>query len=496
MNDSLFDIVANVKYPGGEFFSQGNCRLGVAMRRHKHLEVRHPAFEGRIGVARRDITPPVGIYARMWGNAQHDVAEGIHRPLTATVLAVQPLDAGRPLVLASLDLGWWRSPKDERFLRAPVLQAFSLEPAQLMIHLVHTHAGPSTSLQDAHKPGGEKIRPYLLAVRKALLDAICEALASADRATLTWNTGRCPLACHRDQPNPDGPGTVVGYDPMAEADDALLVGRVTDSSGAIRATLVNYACHPTTLGGANRLISPDYVGAMREVVEQATHDRPCLFLNGAAGDLAPRQQYTDRLDVADQNGRQLGHAALAALADMLPHQQGLSFQHVEESGAKLGCWGLVAAVPNRIANAQCYDIPLPSRKFERVDDLKQQLAHCDDRALAERLERKIQLSQAYQDAGSTTLSIWCWSLGDALWIGLPAEAHSPLQQELRRRFADQAVIVMNLVNGSQGYLPPQGDYQKKTYQCSVSLFQPGAHETVLQACIERIEQILQGGEKA
>jgi hypothetical protein len=46
-------------------------------------------FCGQIGIAREDITPPVGIYAKNWGAATHDVAEGIHRPLTATVLTLQ-----------------------------------------------------------------------------------------------------------------------------------------------------------------------------------------------------------------------------------------------------------------------------------------------------------------------------------------------------------------------------------------------------------------------
>ncbi len=45
-------------------------------------------FKGIIGVARRDITPPVGIYARQWGAELHDVAEGIHRPLCVTVLSI------------------------------------------------------------------------------------------------------------------------------------------------------------------------------------------------------------------------------------------------------------------------------------------------------------------------------------------------------------------------------------------------------------------------
>ena len=38
------------------------------------------------------ITPPIGIYHRMWGAALHDKATGVHRPLTATLLWLAPRD--------------------------------------------------------------------------------------------------------------------------------------------------------------------------------------------------------------------------------------------------------------------------------------------------------------------------------------------------------------------------------------------------------------------
>ena len=44
----------------------------------------------RFGVARRDVTPPAGIYARSWGAATHEIAEGIHRPFTATAAVLRP----------------------------------------------------------------------------------------------------------------------------------------------------------------------------------------------------------------------------------------------------------------------------------------------------------------------------------------------------------------------------------------------------------------------
>ena len=54
----------------------------------RDLVERAPAFAGTIGVARRDITPPHGIFVRIWGPATEAVSTGTHRPLTLTSLAL------------------------------------------------------------------------------------------------------------------------------------------------------------------------------------------------------------------------------------------------------------------------------------------------------------------------------------------------------------------------------------------------------------------------
>lgn len=96
-------------------------------------------------------------------------------------------------------------------------------------------------------------------------------------ATLDWHAGRCGLATVRDllDPDPEKSRVLCGYDPRGEPDDTLLLGRITDTAGKIRGTLVNYACHPTTLAAENTAISPDYIGAMRETMEHATAAPRC-----------------------------------------------------------------------------------------------------------------------------------------------------------------------------------------------------------------------------
>src|SRR5438552_4163218 len=102
----------------------------------------HSSFQGVIGVARQDITPPVGIYARNWGAGNQEVAEGIHRPLALTALTLQSDAKGAPHVLVDADLGWWRSIVTEQAFRDRVLRALDLEESRFLFCLSHTHSAP------------------------------------------------------------------------------------------------------------------------------------------------------------------------------------------------------------------------------------------------------------------------------------------------------------------------------------------------------------------
>jgi hypothetical protein len=99
----------------------------------------HPAFAGLAGLARTDITPPVGIFCRNWGAALHDTAQGVHRPLFVTALAIRDAGGGQPLVLLDTDLGWWASLTYERGFRGRVCAALGLPAERLLSCVTHTH---------------------------------------------------------------------------------------------------------------------------------------------------------------------------------------------------------------------------------------------------------------------------------------------------------------------------------------------------------------------
>lgn len=264
---------------------------------------KHSSFTGLIGVAQMDITPPIGIYSRNWGAAKYDVAEGIHQPLMLTCMTFQSSPEAKPLVLIAADLGGWKNSEDELKLRSQILKALAIGPSQLMFCVSHTHSGPSLSRNDHTKPGGELIDIYLRHLQKSAIRTAWNARSSAVPAVLTWHYGSCKLATNRDLADKDNNRFVVGFNPEKSADDTLLVGRITDEQNCIIGTIVNYACHPTTLAWDNRLISPDYVGSMRELVESNTK-APCLFLQGASGELSPAEQYMGDTEIAEKNGRQ------------------------------------------------------------------------------------------------------------------------------------------------------------------------------------------------
>ncbi len=468
----------------------------------------------RAGVARGDITPPVGIYHRMWGAATHERSSGVHRPLTATALLLRSVqnDEASLRVIVAVDHCLLWTVEMNRLLDA-VSASTGIERAALTVYFSHTHGAGLMGFERRELPGGELIPPYLGQLAKTISRLVDEARSGLVPATIVYGVGRCDLASHRDAFDEERGHAVCGFNPEGTADDTVLVARVTADAGQPLATIVNYACHPTTLAWENTLISPDYIGALREVVETATAC-PCLFVQGASGDIGPREGFVGDVAVADKNGRQLGYAALSALEGLPPADREFQYAGPVVSGATLGIWKYAEMPAARSLATEQWDarrviVPLRYRAdLPQRAEIEAELAHArmeevaattsddatrirDTRALVERATRRL-TRVAHLPAGeSYPFELVLWRMGDAVWIALDGEHYNVLQRTLREQFPDVTLVIGTLANGSNvWYLPDAASYGKGLYQEEVSILERGALETLVEAAVDAIREII------
>jgi len=449
----------------------------------------------RFGVAVRDVTGPVGIYMRWWSAATHDVAAGIHRPSTATAAIIAPIDgAGPELTLVALDYCSFQKPDDERTLRRTVQERTGTTDETLLLILGHQHATVNAGSQIVDKPSGDRGPAYRARLADEISAAILEARDGLAPAWITYGQGRCSLAANRDYWDSEAARWACGYNPDGSADDTLLVARVTGDDGDVRATLFNYACHPTTLAWDNHLLSPDYVGAAREVLERA-FGTPAIFMQGASGDLGPRVGFVGDTAVADRNGRQLGYAAASAIEAIPPSATTFTYTGIVTSGADIGTWAYQPrSEENRRAAARLgvhgERVTLPIKPLPSAAELEARLAVVTDRAEGEKLHRRLNLRRALGEADEQVLSLWFWRLGDAVLVTIPDEPYATLQQTLRQTFPDTPIFVLGVTNGSLGYLVPRDFYGSGRYQEIQSPYQPGCLETTIAAAIRGVANVL------
>ena len=373
-----------------------------------------------------------------------------------------------------------------------VLERTGLGEAELLIQMSHTHAGANTNSRLEGKPGTELIAPYLEHLAAQVGDAVLEARSTAAEAFVTYGYGRCGLAANRDLWDASAERFACGYNPEGEADDTLLVARATDREGRTLATLFNYACHPTTLAWDNHLLSPDYIGAAREVLE-AAFDAPALFLQGASGELAPRDDYVGDAAVADRNGRQLGHAAAAAIEALPPPGTRFAYTGIVASGANLGTWEYRPCEPEQLTSGSRLEAVLTGVELARKEDIgvveSVSSATPDSPQEREKALRREFLRLALGDGPTHTMPLWAWRLGEALLVAVGNEPYSVFQAELRRRFAGSPVLVLMTTNGGVGYLPPRETYGSGRYQEQQSPYAPGCLEQSIEAATAALGEV-------
>lgn len=250
------------------------------------------AEELQAGAATVDITPPVDF--AMWGYAarKDQPSLGVRDPLRARALV---LSAGeKRLALVSLDLG--RAPA--RASMAVIRQRLkSAGIEHLFLVASHTHHGPVLELDN----WPSQKNSYVRQLEQKLVELILNAAKTIQPARLGIASKETKLNRNRHSKRADAP-----------VDRELLVLRVEDRDGKPIAHAVNFAAHPTLRDIRERKFSADYPGILADLVEKETK-APCLFLQGAAGDLSAHKPGGGG---ADEFGQALGREVLALAKDI------------------------------------------------------------------------------------------------------------------------------------------------------------------------------------
>lgn len=443
------------------------------------------------------MTPPVGIAHAGWGAAVHEKAEGVDMPFYATALYLESPETS--LVIVDLDIilvpDWL-----DREIRTAVATSAGVPADHVWLSATHTHAGaefPGTFL----KGGADLIEPYLATVPGQAAAAAASAKSGAREVTVGTGAGVCGINVNRRPVTPEG-FMFTGRNWKGFVDNQVIVTAIDDTEGQPVATIVNFACHPTILGPANRQLSPDYPGHARKTVEQNVGGL-CLFLQGAAGNQGPIITFVGDIEAPRKLGKRLGLEAARVRLEIDPVQRKERLVEIVGSGADLGMYADEPAEETdqtlRVVNTH---VELPAGDFPPVAEIEAEF----DRLMAD-LEKVRRTGDEKAVKAAVMASKRAWirrnlarmaqtdpikvhlqaiRIGETALIGVPGEPFAEIGVDVKRRSPAPHTVFCGYTNGLFAYIPTTQAYEEGGYEVRTTPFKAGADRDLADACVTAI----------
>lgn len=360
-------------------------------------------------------------------------SSGVHDPLRVRALAFE--SGGLRVLWMSVDLVGV-DPTMVAEVRSRLADPGGGVPT-LIVSASHTHSGPGAYAESAFWGflAADRESP---AVRKAIVDGMERAARAAEGrrapARLSWGkTTVTGVATSRlDQP----------------LDPELGLLKVMGRDGRPVALVWNYAVHGTALGRVNSLLSGDLMAEASARLERET-GAPVLFVNGAAGDVSPKERGWPGVESA---GAALASAALTAWRALPP-------------GRDL----TLSVVQSRVA------LPRPALSVR----------NCAGRWMPGAV--RIGLAGALPSAATLT----ALRIGGTAWVTVPGELQTRLGLDIKtagRRVFDEA-FVAGYSNDYLGYFVTRQDYGRPSYIACGSFYGESGGEIVRDAAVELLGRL-------
>jgi hypothetical protein len=454
------------------------------------------------GVGRRCINPPPNIAHGGWGAQKHEQAEGIDMDMWATALVLY--DGTTKAIVLDVDIQIITNQRGDQ-IRTAVSKATGVPFENIRASATHTHSGPVPYKSWIEK-GFEMVEPYFENLARWCSEAAVEAFDSLQPVEVRFGRGESHINSNRRAATPTGE-RFLGVNPDGACDHDVLVVRFVSTQQKPLAVIANFACHATVMGPYNRLITPDFPGPMKRVVEQAIGGK-CLFLNGCAGDQGPVQGFIKDTAVYRALGSVLGHEVAKVALGLTTIPPVRSLREVVPSGAPLGMYNAefpsASGVPVRVLDCEI-QVPvrtgLPERKSaeEKLNEWKKKLNAAreskDEAAITEAtyMARRadIQLRMADDFGGKTNAGVRTHfiAFGDVALVGTNIEPFAEIGMAIKRNSPFPMTFVSGYSNGRMAYMPTAEEWANGGYEVDNSPFGQNAAEVLEREILATLRRL-------
>ena len=442
----------------------------------------------RVGFARVNITPPMGIFVE--GYYKERLADGVLDDLEINALALACVDS--KVLLLSVDHCGLDKDSCTAF-RRHISEKTEVPVECIFISSTHTHTAPRVK----HESSEQMEKEYYQWLYCKMADVAQFALDDLKPACMGYGIGDAPNVSFirrfrmkdgsvRTNPGVDNPDILH---PIGDVDTRVNVLRFDREDGETL-VLVNFGNHPDVVGGCK--ISADWPGFLRKTVEKVLDDTKCIFFNGAEGDVNhvnvhPRGGYrTDMFMDFDDVARGYKHAQYigrVVAAGVLQAYDKVQYTDVDT----LHGLQRTISIPS--------NMPTPEELADahRINDLHN--AGKDNElpyegmllttAVAE-AARMVRLEHGPEFFDMDLIGV---AIGPVAMIGIPGEPFNGIGLGLKDAKEWELVLPCCLTNGSQGYFPMQDAYDEGGYEARSSNFKAGVAELIIQEGIILLQQL-------
>lgn len=423
-------------------------------------------------------------------------------PFYATALVLS--DGPETVAILDVDSIGFDLPWTERILQA-TSDLTGLPRERIRFSCTHTHSGPNTFRLATISEGRDMAESYLDSLPQRIASAVWQAKQSLVPVRVAAGSGSCDINVNRRVRTPAGE-MVVGRNWQGPVDRTVGVVRFDNLDEKPVATLVHYACHPTTMAWQTDRFTPDYPGPVREVVEREVGG-VCLFLQGATANLGPRRGFTGDCAVYRRLGTILGLEASRVAQNLETLQREERYTGVLPSGAPIALYEDAAVeTPAPALRIVQRTIELPAKAFGKPQDLEAEAAAL--RAEMNRLRREGTLDEVRLATAKATQAGWRaenarnyygkktipWQvmaicIGDIALVSTRGEPFTETAQAMAAQSPFRHTLFSGYTNGGFGYIPVREAHAEGGYEIEATPFSPDAADVLLEESLRILQQL-------